>query len=179
MLDRVRATNTVYLDLYKVSDSVPHDILVSKLGRHEFDKWTTQWTKNWLHGSTQGVVVNGSLSTWRPVPRGVLLGSVLGPALFNIFAGHMDSRIECSLNKFAGDTRLCGAMDTLEGRDTIQRDFDGLESCADTNLMKFNEVKCKVLDVNHGNPRHRLGGEVVESSPVEGDLAVMVDENST
>lgn len=52
MFNRVRATNIVYLDLCKVSDTVPHEILVSKLGINDFDKWTSPWIRNWLDGST-------------------------------------------------------------------------------------------------------------------------------
>lgn len=79
--------------------------------------------------------------------------------LFNIFAGDTDSRIECSLSKFAGDTRLCGEVNRLEGRDTIQRDFDRLDRWDNANLINFNKVKCKALHLDPGNARHSYRAE--------------------
>ncbi|RMC14883.1 hypothetical protein DUI87_07060 [Hirundo rustica rustica] len=55
------------------------------------------------------------------------LGSVLGLVLFNTSVGDRDSGIECTLNRFADDTKLCEAVDSLDERDAIQRDLDRLE----------------------------------------------------
>ena len=65
--------------------------------------------------------------------------------LFSIFVRDMDSRIECTLSKFVDNTKLCGAVDVLEGRDAVQSDLDRLERWACVNLMRFNKAKCKVL----------------------------------
>ncbi|GAB0205587.1 ras GTPase-activating protein 1-like [Grus japonensis] len=64
----------------------------------------------------------------RPVVRDGPQQSVLGPVLFNISTNDRDSGIECTLNKFADDTKLSGVVDVPEGWDVIQRNLNKLEN---------------------------------------------------
>ena len=104
-------------------------------------------------------------------------GSVLGPMLFNTFLGDMALAVECTLVKSADNTKLHGAVDTLEGSDTIQRALDCLERWASVNPMKFNKAKYKVLNMGRANSKHkyRLGHEGIEIRPTKKDLGVQVD----
>jgi len=79
----------------------------------------------------------------------------------------VDSETDCTFIKFADDTKLCGEVNVLEGRDAIERDLDRPERWACVNLMKFFKAKWKVLRLGWGNPRrkYRLCGEWIESSP--------------
>jgi len=97
------------------------------LKRHEFDGWTTRWISSWQVSCTQRPVVNGSMSKRRPVKSGIPQRLVWGQALFNIYVSNKDSGIECIFSKFTNDTKLCFVVNTLEGRDAIQRDISRLE----------------------------------------------------
>jgi len=90
------------------------------------------------------------MSKWKPVMGGVPQGSVREPTLFSMFINDIYSAIECTLSKFASSVKLSGAVDSLKGKDVIQRDFDRLEEKSCVNLMMFHKVKCNVLHLHWG-----------------------------
>jgi len=86
-----------------------------------------------------------------------------------------------NMKPFADDTKLGGVVDTPSGCAAIQRDLDRMESCAERNLMRFNKGKCRVSPLGRKNSMHqfRLGADLLESSSVERDLGVLVDDRLT
>ncbi|CAM5085413.1 unnamed protein product, partial [Eretmochelys imbricata] len=179
-VDEGKAVDVLFLDFTKAFDTVSHNILASKLKKYGLYEWTTRWIESWLELDcwAQEVVINSSMSSWQLVSSRVPQGLVLGPLLFNIFINDLEDGVDCTLSKFADDTKLGGEVDTLEGRDRIQRALDKLEDWAKRNLMRFNKDKCRVLHLGRKNPMHRyrLGTEWLGSISAEKNLGVTVDK---
>ncbi|PKU47407.1 rna-directed dna polymerase from mobile element jockey-like [Limosa lapponica baueri] len=145
LVDVGQEVDIVYLDFFKAFDMVPLSLLLEKLTLYGLDKW----------------------SACRVPQR-----TILGPILSNIFISDLDDGINCTLTKFADDTKLSREVDTLEGRANLQEDLDRLEEWVNKNLMKFNKDKCNILHLGKHNPgvQYRLGSTWLGSSSVERDL---------
>ncbi|GAB0184485.1 mitochondrial enolase superfamily member 1 [Grus japonensis] len=160
--------DAVFLGFSEAFGTVPHSILLDELSSCEVSRCTARWVKNWLKGRAQGVVVNGATSGWRAVTSGAPQGSILGPVLFNIFINDLDAGVEGTISKFADDTKLGGAVDSLEGQEAMQRDRDKLEHWAITNGMKLHRNKCGILGGSNAGHKYEMGEGWLESSPAEG-----------
>lgn len=97
--------------------------------------------------------------------------------LLQCFYQCLDTRFECTLRRFASDTKLSEAVQSLKGRESLQRDFDRWEFRAITKHMEFNKNKCQILHMRLCNIEctARLEDKRLGCSPAERDMGVLVD----
>ncbi|KAF2354755.1 Reverse transcriptase domain [Trinorchestia longiramus] len=92
---------------------------MEKVEAHKIRGNSFRWTRNWLAGRTQRVVIHDETSDSALVASGVPQGSVLGPLLFIIY-NDLDVGIISKTNKFADDTNFCHRAFTERDRVTNQ-----------------------------------------------------------
>ncbi|CAM4576074.1 unnamed protein product [Caretta caretta] len=151
--------------------------LLTKLEKTGINMKIERWIRNWLKGRLQRVTLKGELSGWKEVTSGVPQGSVLGPILFHLFIIDLGTKSWNVLIKFADDTKLGGIANTEKDRDIIQEDLDDLVNWSNSNRMKFNSEKCKIMNlgINNKNFCYKLGTHHLEVTEEEKDLGILVD----
>jgi len=100
-----------YLEVHYLKEKAEHfsnRLLYSTAVVHKQRLTTT----GWLHPKGSGQWLNVQMEISNKCPLGVCIGS--GPVLFNNFIIDIGSRIECTLSKFADNTKLSGAVNTPE-----------------------------------------------------------------
>ena len=141
LLEQGYNVDVVYLDFAKAFDKVDHNILLHKLKNLGINGKTLRWIQNFLEDRVQRVVVNGKLSTAHQVISGVPQGSVLGPLLFLVLIGDIDSNILHSLiASFADDTRATKGIETETDAAELQNDLFRIYDWSQKNNMKFNSL---------------------------------------
>ena len=99
---------SVFFDVRKAFDSVPHSHLMSKLSSLQLCPQIYHWIHSYLAERSQVVAVGGEQSAAVDVVFGVPQGSVLGPLLFIIYIDDVASKISPSsiISPFADDISL-------------------------------------------------------------------------
>ena len=147
ILDNRGQVDTFILDFEKAFDTPPHELLKSKLFSYGIGGKTLKWIDSFLSFRQQRVVVNGVKSDWAPVLSGVPQGTVLGPLLFSLYINDISSDIESDIRFFADDC-VC-YREIKDEKDTmkLQRDIDRLGSWARKWGMRFQPVKCNMMQL--------------------------------
>ena len=122
---------SVFFDVQKALDSVPHSILVNKLQSHGLNVFYLRWICDYRSGREQCAVLNGVNSRPQPVPSGVPQGSVLGPFLFTLYINYLADL------QLTEDSKLVAHADDLLLYKPVENDAD------------YNRVQEDVTTIDH------------------------------
>ena len=99
---------------------------------------------------SQVVSVNGSHSSPRPVPSGVLQSSVLGPLLFLLYINDITEHIQSTMRLFADDSIIYREIKNICDHTLLQQDLKiSLCEWAETWQLNFNISKCYHLGITN------------------------------
>ena len=105
-VDEGSPVDVIYLDFQKAFDKVPHQRLILKLKSHGMGNSILNCIEQWLTDRRKRVVVDGEVSSWKSVLRGVPQGSVLGPILLLVYIDDLEEGVTGNILEFADDTKL-------------------------------------------------------------------------
>ena len=97
----------VLLDLSKAFDSLDHGILLTKLQSLGLSHSALEWFRSYLSERSQYVRIGSEVSDLKHIAYGVPQGSILGPALFNIYLNKLPTIPHFgSLESYVDDSKL-------------------------------------------------------------------------
>ena len=127
----------------------------------------------------QRVVVNGVKSDWAPVVSGVPQGTVIGPLLFSLHINDITADIDSEIRLFADDCVCYREIKDKEDILKLQRDIDRLGNWARKWGMRFQPVKCNMVQLtrkhlNKIQASYTLEGAVLENVDSIKNLGVTI-----
>ena len=146
-IDNKCSAGVLLTDLSKAFDCLVHDLLIAKLDAYGFNYTSLQLIHNYLTNRNQRVRVNSKYSSWSEIINGVPQGSILGPALFNIYLSDLflfTSKSEVA--NYADDNSPYTCKRDMESVITqLEEDSQTLLEWVTNNALKANPDKFHLL----------------------------------
>ena len=151
-LEAGKEVRSVFFDLQKAFDSVPHRELVEKLCKLHVSLVVLKWIRNYLTNRHQKVMIGGEESKVIPVTSGVPQGSVLGSLLFLIYIDDV-TRVPLSdgtqLILYADNMLLYREIVCPEDYITLQNNINAVNNWVKCNHLTYDASKCKYVVISH------------------------------
>ena len=148
-LDRNEFVGSLFMDLSKCFDAMPHSLLICKLHAYGLSSDSCRTIASYLSDRKQRTRLGIHKSTWSNILKGFPQGSLLGPFLFNVFINDLFMFISmCILCNYADDNTL---MASDKDPDIVMRnlrfDAENAINWFNNNMMKANPNKFQVIFV--------------------------------
>lgn len=148
VLDKHCEVSTLFFDLTKAFDSIPHSVVLQKLHSVGLSNSLCSWFNSYLCNRYQQVVIDGATSQRILVTSGVPQGSVLGPVLFLVAINdltHLTFSLGTKLALFADDIVLYRTIACTLDFEPVQDDVTMLVDWMDANGLSLNGSKTKFM----------------------------------
>lgn len=157
-LDNDMVSFLVLLDHSKAFDTVEYPILLTKLRKFfSFSSTACKLISSYLHSRKQAVFLNGLISRYVEIDRGVPQGSILGPLLFSLYINDLPEVLNhCSIQMYADDVQLYLSTKIESVHSCINYincDLDRIQKWASMNGLCINPTKSKCILISRNSKK--------------------------
>ncbi len=137
-------TLSIFLDLSKAFDTIPHSTLISKLEHYGIRGIANSWFKSYLNNRTQFMEFDAIKSSELKIECGVPQGSILGPILFILFINDLHTATKLNILSFADDTTVYTSGNNINEIILLANiELNKLYKWFCTNKLQLNAKKSK------------------------------------
>ena len=152
-MDSGSVTAMVLLDLSSAFDTVDHKILVNTLASLGVQGQALEWFKSYLSCHSQYVLVNGFISSSKPLGCGVPQGCVGGPTLFSIYLTGLRNILRSHsvhYHLYADDIRIFisfppNQTQASQALHNLEKCIADIDTWIKSNYLQLNHSKCEFI----------------------------------